>query len=249
MLRFLLETKYESSRSMGNVAQSNLGTVIKAWLVGLGITVAPVVPRCIDWLGRAIDTDEKFGASQDLYRCQLHWAKGIADWMDTGWESGEWERARVFEEAAWRYEKRPWPMNEIIKYGLDDYMAFAFQAGDDSSPDGLEAYENGIQMYEHWVSNKPPSMSQTLKPREVAYALCLHHARGEFDRGEIFQAGRRMLQANLESNWFGAGQFIRGATWLKIVYWNHDRTLAPLEVIQKAYDDMPNVQRPDWLVG
>lgn len=161
MLRFLLETKYESSRPMGNVAQSNLGTVIKAWLVGLGITVAPVVPRCIDWLGRAIDTDEKFGASQDLYRCQLHWAKGIADWMDTGWESGEWERARVFEEAAWRYEKRPWPMSEIIKYGLDDYMAFAFQARDDSSPDGLEAYENGIQMYEHWVSNKPPSMSHS----------------------------------------------------------------------------------------
>ena len=74
---------------------------------------------------------------------------------------GEWERARVFEEAAWRYEKRPWPMNEIIKCGLDDYMAFAFQAGDDSSPDGLEAYENGIQMYEHWVSNKPPSMSHS----------------------------------------------------------------------------------------
>lgn len=41
MLRFLLETKYESSRPMGNVAQSNLGTVIKAWLVGLGTTVAP----------------------------------------------------------------------------------------------------------------------------------------------------------------------------------------------------------------
>lgn len=242
MLDFLLNTSYDSSRPMGNVAASELQMVINGWLVGVHDEVAPVVPRCIDWLNRAIETDEKFGPNQDLHRATLHWAKGIADWMDTGWESGIWEGARVYEEAAWRYEKRPWPMNEIVRYGLDDYMAFAYQAGDDENPEG---YENAIQMYEHWLDKTPPSLSKVLKPREFAYALCLQKVARRYDEDELFQAGRRMLRANLESHWFGAGQYVRGATWLKIVYWNRDRSLTPLETILKAYDDMPNVKRLD----
>jgi hypothetical protein len=253
MLSFLLGTKYDESLPMGNFARSELEVVISGWLVGLHNEVAPVVPRCISWIEKALNRDEKFGASQDLYRRDLRWAKAIADWMDTGWDSAEWESARIFEEAAWRYEKRPWPMNEIIRDGLDDYMAFAYQTGDDATPDGMEGFENGIQMYEHWVNDTPPSLSKTLKPREYAYALCLYGCRPEITHANgytseaLFDAGRRMLKANLESKWFGNGQFIRGATWLKIVYWNRGEELTPLQTILKAYDNMPNVPRPDFV--
>ncbi|WP_407973063.1 hypothetical protein ACJ51O_36375 (plasmid) [Burkholderia pyrrocinia] len=253
MLNFLLETKYDESLPMGNFARSELGVVISAWLVGLENEVMSVLPRCVDWLEKAIKRDEQFGVSQNLYRRDLYWAKAIADWMDMGWESAEWENARVYEEAAWRYEKRPWPMNEIIRDGLDDYMAFAYQASDDSSPDGLEGYENAIQMYEHWVNDIPPSLKKMLKPREYAYALCLYYARPEtavangYTPEALLEAGRRMLQANLESKWFGNGQFIRGAMWLKVVYWNRGDELTPLQTILKAYDNMPNVPRPAFV--
>ncbi len=50
-----------------------------------------------------------------------------------------------------------------------------------------------------------------------------------------------MLRANLESQWFGGGQFIRGATWLKIVHCGHDSSMTPLDTLLRAYDDMPNV--------
>ncbi|MGP8473845.1 hypothetical protein [Burkholderia sp. PR2] len=253
MLRWLLGTQYDASRPMGNVAKFELETAINAWLVGLHQEIAPLIPRCVDWLGKAIEVDERLGVDPNFHRCTLYWAKAVADWMDSGLDSAEWENARIFEEAAWRFEKRPWPMNEIIRGGLDDYMAFAYQTGDDATPDGMEGFENGIQMYEHWVNDKPPSLSKTLKPREYAYALCLYGCRPEISHANgytpdaLFDAGRRMLKANLESKWFGAGQFIRGATWLKIVYWNRGEELTPLQTILKAYDNMPNVPLPDFV--
>ncbi len=253
MLRWLLDMKYDATRPMGNVAKSNIGMAIDAWLVGLHDEINPVISRGIDWIIEALRRDEELGPNQNLYRRDLYWAKAIADWMDTGWDSAEWENARIFEEAAWRYEKRPWPMNEIIRDGLDDYMAFAYQTGDDATPDGMEGFENGIQMYEHWVNDKAPSLAKALKPREYAYALCLYGCRPEvahangYTQEALFEAGRRMLKANLESKWFGAGQFIRGATWLKIVYWNRGEELTPLQTILKAYDNMPNVPRPDFV--
>ncbi|MHC2460660.1 hypothetical protein ACVMIX_007364 [Rhizobium leguminosarum] len=44
----------------------------------------------------------------------------------------------------------------------------------------------------------------------------------------------------------GWGQYLRAVTWLKIVYWHHDGKLTPLEVILKAYVNMPNVARSDF---
>ena len=47
----------------------------------------------------------------------------------------------------------------------------------------------------------------------------------------------------------GIGLDRRAATWLKIVYWHHDQTLTPLETILKAYDDMPNVPLPYFMLA
>jgi len=56
-----------------------------------------------------------------------------------------------------------------------------------------------------------------------------------------------MLQANLQKNWLGGGQYIRSATWLKIVYWHNDEALTPLQTVLKAYENMPKVPRPDFV--
>ncbi|WP_202034168.1 hypothetical protein [Rhizobium rhizogenes] len=239
----LLKQEYDDKKPMGNIARYHLEDVISAWLVGLEASLAPVLHRSNLWLDRAITADERFGADRNFHHRNLHWARAMGTWLeDASNDEGNWDQARVYEEAAWRFEGRPWSRNEIIKSGLDDYMAFAYQGGEHD--DGFEA---GIDMYKHWAGDKPLSLKKVLKPREFGYALCLHRVRGQFGEDELFEAGQRMLQANLEQNWLGGGQFLRATTWLKIVYWDRDQALTPLETVLKAYDNMPNIPRPDFL--
>lgn len=245
MLKFYLGTQYDENRPMGNVAASEIGTVIKAWLVGLDHEIQSLITRSLQWIDKAIGIDEEFGPDINAHRATLHWAKALGEWMDTSWDSeGEWDLARVYEEARWRYEQRPWSAHEVVKSGLDDYMAFAYQGGEHD--DGFEA---GIEMYQRWMGKTEVSLSKALKPRDFGYALCLHRtATQQFDEDDLLKAGRKMLQANLQETWLGGGQYIRAATWLKIVHWHYDQTLTPLQTILKAYDDMPKVPRPDFLL-
>lgn len=245
-LKYYQSKVFDPESPMGNIADATLSAAIRMYLVGLHKEISPVIPRCREWLDFAIDNNEDVGENIDFHRASLNWARAICEWLENGWDSpGHWEEARVYQEAAWRFPKRPWPRNEIISEGLDDYMAFAFQAAE---PDeGTEGYEIAIDMYEHWIGDKPLSLKKILKPREYAYALCLHYARDQFTREELFEAGRKMLQANLEKTWLEGGQSIRAATWLKIVYWHNDQSLTPLETILKAYDNMPHILRPDFV--
>lgn len=245
MLKFYLGTQYDENRPMGNVAASEIGTVIKAWLVGLDHEIQSLIPRSLQWIDKAIGIDEEFGPDINPHRTTLHWAKALGEWLGTVWDSeGEWDLARVYEEARWRYEPRPWSAHEIVKSGLDDYMAFAYQGGEHD-----EGFEAGIQMYQRWTGKTEVSLSKALKPRDFGYALCLHRtATQQFDEDDLLKACKKMLQANLQETWLGGGQCIRAATWLKIVHWHYDQTLTPLQTILKAYDDMPKVSRPDFLL-
>lgn len=161
-LDFELKTEFDPKRPMGNVAKSALNSLLRMWLYGLNKEISPIIPRCREWLDHAIKNDEQLGEEIDLHRAQLNCARAICEWLENGWDSpGLWESARVYEEAAWRFSKRPWPRNEIISEGLDDYMAFAFQAAE---PDeGPERYETAIDMYEHWIGDKPLSLKKSIK--------------------------------------------------------------------------------------
>lgn len=260
----LLRTQFEASRPMGNVAQSELNEVVEAWLIGLHAETAPVIPRSAEWLDIAIKgKEEDWFGDPDFHRCTLYRAKGIAQWMLTGQNDtasfaaaldgldGYLQRGGVkvlgpdiFNYEIQKYQRNeirniPKPAKEVLSDGsLDDYMALSFQA---------EQYEAGIAKYESYCVATAPSLKKLLKPRELGYALCLHKTRGQFDESALLAAGRKMLQAKLEENWLGHGQYIRAATWLKIVYWHHDPTLTPLQAILKAYEDMPNVPRPAFV--
>lgn len=242
-VRRALSTEFDESRPMGNVAASTLGEVVRAWLVGYAQQIAPVTARANHWLDVAISRDEKFGVDANFHRMTLHWARAMGEWLETAWNAeGHWDAARVFEEAAWRFEPRPWPANEIINVGLDDYMAFAYQGGEHN--DGFQA---GVDMFERWLRPQKMVLTKTLKPREFGYALCLYRASQQFDAQDLFEAGKNMLRANLESNWLGAGQYLRAAMWLKSVYDFTEEKLTPIEVVLKAYDHMSNVPKPNFI--
>lgn len=244
MLKFYLGTQYDPKRPMGNVAANEIGTVIKAWLVGLEGEVSPIVRRANEWLALAIEQDEKLGPDPNAHRTTLLWAKAIGEWLETGSNAeAKWGAARGYEEARWFYEKRPWTKSEIVKGGLDDYMAFAYQSGEFDN-----GFEAGIEVYERWTEKNNVSLTGTLTPRDFAYALCLHRTgRQQFDGKDLISAGRKVLKSKLRKEWLGGGQYIRAATWLKIVCGCNDEALTPLQTVLKAYEYMPEVQRPDFV--
>ncbi len=238
MLRFYLETKYDPERPMGNGANMDLVSVISASLVGLYEEVAPIVPRTVDWLTKAIEKDEQFGSNRDFHRYELHAGRALALWMrDATNTVAEWNAARQALKTA-SQQDNVYGRAAIKTDYLDHYLALCYQAGQ---------YEEGIAEYEKYHGVKAISPKKTLSPRKVGYALCLHAARQQFDRDELFQAGRKMLEAYLQTSWLGRGLFDYAATWLKIVYWHHDPSLTPLQTILKAYENMPDVPRPDFV--
>jgi hypothetical protein len=245
-LKYKLAKQYDANNPMGNHGVHGIDEVIRAWLVGRHREIAPMLPRYLEWIDKAFARKEQFGGDQNQYRASLYQAKALGGWMNgDGDVESDWDSARVFEEAWWRNEETPWTAHQIVKDGLDDYMAFAFQGGDHD-----EGYEAGIEMFERWTGKNKVSFSKLLKPRELGYALCLHQtARQSFDEEDLFKAGRKMLQANLQENWLGRGGAWRAAMWLKIVYWHRDRTLTPLQTILKAYENMPDVVRPDFVMA
>jgi hypothetical protein len=243
--------RYVNSRApspgdpIGNFASCDISDVVGAWLVGLQAEIAPTIHRAVTWLDRAIQDDERFGESQDYHRQTLRWARALGKWMEHGTQDAEdWAAAMRHEEASWSGAQRPVPPKQIIQNRLDDYMAFSVQAA---------CYERGIETYERLAGAKKPSLGKTLKPRHFAYAICLRQQQGAYDEQALFEAGRKMLQANLEETWLGGGQSIRAATWLKIVYWDKDLregrspALTPLQTLLKAYENMPNVPMPPFV--
>jgi hypothetical protein len=244
-LRRRLAQEFEVGEPMGNIASSRLDDMIRASLVGLHGDVWPMLPSVISWLDRTIEGDEQFGESVAFHRMTLRWARAMALWLCRDQQSMlDWNEARVFEAAYWKDERRPLTQKEIVGIVLNDYMAFCVQAG---------RYAEGIEMYERLVGVKKIGLGKVLKPREYAYGVCLQQVRGEYDEQALFEAGRRMLQANLEETWLGGGQGIRAATWLKIVYWDRDvragrpARLTPQQTLLKAYENMPNVAVPGFI--
>jgi hypothetical protein len=233
------------SRPFGNIAEADLADCILGLLLGLNGVVRPILEKAINWLNLACEKNEIFGLDPNQHWTVIHWAKAIGQWVkDSEGNENIWFKVQKFEEARWHFTGRPWPKSEIVKHGLDDFMAFSFQSGESNN-----GFSLGADIYERYQpQNKLPSIKKILKPREYAYALCLNRlGRADFDEDELFDAGRKMLQANLETRWVGAGQYIRAATWLKIMYWHRDKSKSPLDCLLCAYENMPNVKRPTFV--
>ncbi|NTF46175.1 hypothetical protein G6L80_29855 [Agrobacterium rhizogenes] len=264
----VLRTEYDPAKPMGNFAVSNVSDVISAWLVRHDKQIAPVLPRSLQWLDKAIEgkEEERFGPLPCSHRKTLHWAKALGQWMHgNGNDEASWKTAQdaeieymrtgftkvlgvdKFDYKLQRFVPQeskglPFSSGRLLAYGiLDDFMAFSFQA---------RQYETAVEEYERHLKPKNPSLKTTLKPRAFAYALCLEKlGRARFGENDLLEAGQRMLRANLEETWLGGGQYKRAATWLKIVYWDRDQIPTPLETILKAYDNMPNVPLPDFMLA
>jgi hypothetical protein len=244
---------------IGNFGKGGVTVYIEQSIVGYANEAFSLLQRANQRIDQGLASNERFGGV-DQHRFNLHKARALGTWLE-GSEFGRdelvnhhWNEARRFMEADWRGAALT--RQEIIRDGLDDYMAMSVLGGVfEDYKHGKESFEAGIDMYEHWISNPKVSLKKTLQPRELGYALCRHYLNNEFDRDEILQAGRAMLAAKLSQpqpycdGWLENGQSLRAAMWLMLIYWypafhNGEELPAPVDVLLKAYDDMPGVTRP-----
>lgn len=242
---------------VGNFGIGDIRSFIEHSIVGYNREANALLPRGNQRIDQGLASSEynRFGSPPEQHRHDLHQARGLGTWLEENeLATDHWNEARRYFEAWWRSATYTWTRQEIIRDGLDDYMAMAVLGGVfEDYEHGQESFEAGIDMYEHWITNPKISLKKLLKPRELGYALCRHYLHNAFDREEILQAGRRMLAAKLDNEincgWLENGQSIRAAMWLMVVYWypafhNGETLPEPVEVLLKAYDDMPNVTRP-----
>lgn len=233
----------------GNFGQSDIEFYIGCVIIGRGADAAFLLPRALGWIDEAIAEDEELGVNHNLYRSNLHHARMIGGWLETGILSQHHaSKARLYQEVAWRDEQYPWPMREILQEGLQDFLALAVLSGDLIAKQG-DGYEAGVQMYEHWVPNPPVSAKKLTKPADIGYGLCSYYAHQKFSLDEVIASGRKMLRAHLDEHWLGRGQYLRAATWLMIIHWHrylYEDTAPPdpVTILQMAYDDMPDETRP-----
>jgi hypothetical protein len=232
-----LTREFDAARPMGNVAADDLGDVILAWLTGLQDEAAPALTRIMRFLDGAIAANEHFGASVPLHMIRLRSARVIADWMLTGQDRiCNWETLRRLHLDALADDA--FDETIVATEWLSDYLRCCCLAGE---------YEDGIAEYERLHGTQPLSLAKALRPHELGQAICLHGARGEFDREAIAGATRKMLETYLHKSWIGKGQLLRSVSWLKLNAEFSDRSMAPLEVVVSAYDYMPDVARPDFV--
>lgn len=232
---------------MGNIGMSQITTVIAGWLVGMESDVAPILPQAVDWVDYAIVNGEVFGMDVNTHLRYLCQARALGRWMLDGRpHRTDWHEALEATEASWKSDGGAWSVTTVLKQGLDDAMAFALQSGSE-----FNGPERAIELYEYYAGKGGPIPPKRIeKPREFAYALALHEVgKSLYSREDLVDAGRRMISARLAEDWFGNGQYIRGATWLKMVYHLHDPALSPLEIILQAYANMPGMPRPEFLIG
>lgn len=239
--------------AVGNYGIGDIEEYVAQCLVGRASLAHPLLIRGNQRIDEGLATKEYewFGGSPAQHQYHLHQTRALGHWLEERLLApGEWTESRRFLEAWWHSEKRPWTRQEIVRDGLDDYIALAVLGGEGADyKGGFDPYRAGIDMYEHWLGEPKISLGRALKPRELGYVLCRHYLNFEFDRDEILAAGRRMLREHLESDWLENGQTLKAAMWLMLVHWYpsfyYDEEMpSPIDVLLKAYEDMPHVARP-----
>lgn len=237
MLEATLNAVFEDKRPMGNIAGHLINDVLQGWLVGFGNDLFPVIDRALVWLQRAIVEDEDFGTSRDFHRLTLHWSAALGSWMQNGQVNmTSWSAARHFCGLSMT-DTNVYSKSQASRDALDNFMALCILAGE---------FDIAIAKFEEYYGEKPISLRRSLQPREFAYAFCQHRIGNDVDRVALMDAGRKLLKSNLEQHWIGEGQYRRAATWLLIMHLDDCSNCQPRELICKAYDDMPNVVRPEF---
>ena len=108
-------------------------------------------------------------------------------------------------------------------------------------------YSDAIRNFEEYHPGEVPNIRTVRSQRGVAYLLSQHKLLGLHEPAALRKAISRVLDSRLQSQWLGNGQYPQSLHWLMIAHAEAHPDADPLAVALKAYDHMPQVQRPQGL--
>lgn len=225
--------------AVGNAALLRLATIVDAWLVGLRQEIQPALVSCGQWFEVVVSKTEKFGLNPTYHAAQKLSGYALCEWMTEEIVRVDLHReAMRLHEQSWRENTPPLTPNEIVSDYLDDYLLECIQSED---------YQRGLDMYESFKTKVEVGSNNFTGACDFGGWLCGHLLRNPSRLDDVVNEGVKFLAANLESNWLKHGKSLTAAAWLKVILWETGQTSSAFETIIRAYDFMPNVQRPSVL--
>ncbi|WP_175423709.1 hypothetical protein [Inhella inkyongensis] len=227
---------------MGNWAEGFVHTLVSAGLVGLFPQAHALAQRAVEWFDRSLQRNEDFGGETETYHQRLVQGKALALWLRDGSAATEvW--AEAFRRQLSIMERlRADLRGNGLSALLDELMACAVQGG---------CNEAGVAAYQSFLGERAAKLTPRTvrKPHQLAYLLCAEALAPAHGAEALHAAGRQVLQAHLAERWLHLGQIARSGMWLKIVHGIVSKDLNPSAVLLRAYEDMPTIPRPSFLVS
>jgi hypothetical protein len=241
---------------------SQLDAVVAGWLVGLAPEYRSHLKQLRARFEEANTKDERLGESPHFWAATRNNAYGLCCWMLDGttdlapfslavksWEAhfqteGQKKRGGPqFDYAAQRYDDPfirgiPFEPKDILHGSLADYLSACIQS---------EQFSLGAGLYERVGGKTNVSDARIQTDLHLGYWLCKRASSAGIPPDACQAIGKRVLRSNLQGVWLSRGQYVRAATWLKIVASHANWQLSPPEVILQAYDLMPDVVRPSFV--
>jgi hypothetical protein len=232
--------------SQGAYAEMQTGRLIDGYLYGFANEVKATVEKHIAWMESYPEPDRVVYAEGNLgveawrealfsWRLML----GVCKWLGRGEPTfgaltaaaaTDWQVVALVDG-----ELAP-DVRASRRYQIGLHFATALAA--DAPFFGLKIYEA--------AGMKSPMGPATI-PARFGHWAC-QHLLGDGMRDETFVArGRDMLRENLLPRFYGGGNLIEAALWLKAIYFDSGVAQTPEQAFARAYDTMPGVPRPDFI--
>jgi hypothetical protein len=229
------------SFTKGAISTFEVTTLVEAILVGLEDQTQDIAERTQRWLQEAIDegerTTDRDASSADWHQQDLSYSLALTKFLrGQGLDRESFARSATLIERAWRTRVPPFEHKVLADGQIEYYMPVAFSGG---------LYADAIRNFEEYHPGVVPNIRTVRSQRGVAYLLCQHKLLGLHDPESLRKAVYRVLDVHLQSLWLGSGICRKALHWLMIAYAEDNPQANPREVVLKAYDHMPKVQRPE----
>lgn len=228
--------------AVGNAAVGGISTVISAWLVGLRREIYPALLRYGQWLEDSVTRNEQFGDHPEFAASRRSLAIGIFRWLrDSKNDPSSFSSAATSLHSAWgaEWNAEGAATSQDRREAVADYAALCLQCG---------AYADASNAL---LDLNAKSSRNDSRIKSDPACLALHFAEryvgGFVPTHEVDPVVVRCLNSNMSRNWLAHGQFLRAASWLKVVYWDTGLVTDPHKVILKAYEHMPSVTKPPFV--
>lgn len=220
---------------------------VSGYLVGLSKELGPMVEKHATWMESEPEPDRAVYAERGFSKegwlealCDWRQALGVCKWLGRGDRAfasltaaaaANWQMLELASPAL-RSDVRTTRRNDMA-----NHLATALAA--DVPLLGLKSFDA--------AGMKLPMASAT-SPVRFGHWACRHLVNGGTRDETFVSRGRDMLTATLLPTLSQGGAMIELALWIKATYFDSGVARTPEQTIARAYDSMPGIPRPDFIL-